>query len=68
VAACHLGRYALSIGIPRDSRAGSMRSVYESRIDLVTYVVIPHRYLLRTEKFKSSSASLTSTAGSSGTT
>jgi hypothetical protein len=42
VAACHLGRYALSIGIPRDSRAGRMRSGCESRVDLVTCVVIPH--------------------------
>jgi hypothetical protein len=43
VAACYLGRYALSIGIPRDSRAGCMRSACESRMDLVTYIVIPHR-------------------------
>ena len=42
MAACHLGHYAPSMGIPRDSRAGSMRSACESRVDLVTCVVIPH--------------------------
>jgi secreted Zn-dependent insulinase-like peptidase len=53
VAACHLGRYALSMGIPRDSRTGSMRSACESRVDLVTCVVIPHNLPL--SNFRSTS-------------
>jgi hypothetical protein len=35
----------LSIGIPRDSRTGSIRFVYESRIDPVTYIIVPYRNL-----------------------
>jgi hypothetical protein len=42
VAAYHLGRCALSMGFPRESRAGSMRIACESRTVPVTCIVIPH--------------------------